>query len=309
MSPSCESERLDRQAADWIARLHADDRSVRDEANFSRWIAASPAHAEAFDRASVLWEMVGGVPAPRDVGTRPLSRSVSRRLVLAGGTLCAAAGVAVLGWREFRGVEYRTAIGEQRRIVLEDGTRMALDTLTHVRFRAVEDLRTLWLVNGRIDLEIADDPRPYVIDAGARRAYAQDARLDVRRDGDRVALTLLAGSARVSAPTRSLTLREGERVAISPDQALNVDRPELQDLSAWQSGRLVFRNEPLAVAVSEMNRYSKRPLVISDPQIARLHVSGVYRVGDAEEFARSLAVLLSLQVQATPDVVRLSAAV
>lgn len=305
MSPPSESETPDRQAADWIARLHADDRSARDEADFARWVATSPANAEAFDRASGLWEMVGGLPKTAETAPRPMSR----RLVLAGGALCAATGVAVLGWREFRGVEYRTAIGEQRRIVLEDGTRMALDTLTHVRFRAVEDLRTLWLVNGRIDLEIADDPRPYVIDAGARRAYVQDARLDVRRDGDRVALTMLAGSARVTAAAEPLTLREGERVEISPDRAVNVDRPELRDLSAWQSGRLVFRDETLAVAVSEMNRYSKRPLVISDPEIAGLHVSGIYRVGDSEEFAQSLAVLLSLQVQASPDSVRLSAAV
>lgn len=305
MSPPCESEDPDRQAADWIARLHADDRTARDETGFARWLAASPAHAEAFDRASVLWEMVGGLTTPQVVGPKP----TSRRRVLAGGAVFAATGLAALGWREFRGVEYRTAVGEQRRIVLEDGTRMALDTLTHVRFRAVDDLRTLWLVNGRIDLEIADDPRPYLIEAGSQRAYAEDARLDVRRDGERVSLTMLAGSARVDAETGPLTLREGERVAMSRDLAVNVDRPELRDLTAWQSGRLVFRNETLAVAVSEMNRYSKRPLVISDPDIAGLHVSGIYRVGDSEEFAQSLAVLLSLQVQATPHTVRLSAAV
>lgn len=305
MSPSCASDRTNRHAADWVARLHADDRTSQDEAGFALWIAASPENAEAFDRASALWEMVGGLPREPE----PAAKQVSRRTVFAGGALLAVTGAAALGWRELRGTEYRTSIGEQRRIVLEDGTRMALDTLTHVRFLAADNLRTLWLIDGRVDLEIASDPRTYLIDAGSRRAYVDKARLDVRRDGDRVALTMLAGSARVASAGAPLTLNEGERVAMASDQTYSVDRPELRDLTAWQSGRLAFRDETLAVAVSEMNRYSRRPLVIADPEIAGLRVSGIYRVGDAEEFARSLAVLLSLTVQATPEFVSISASV
>ncbi|GGB56759.1 FecR family protein [Blastomonas aquatica] len=293
-----------RQAADWLARLHADDRSKADEAGFSRWVAADPRNAETFERTSAIWDSLGGLAQE----PRAPSPALSRRMVLAGTAVVAVTGAATLGWQEAGAVEYETAVGEQRRVVLGDGSRVILDTATSIRFVAETDLRTLLLIAGRIDVEIAADPRPFVIDAGRRRALSRAARLDVRRDGDAIALTTLAGRARISAVGHPavVDIGVGERVSVAQDHGYQMDRPELGDLTAWQAGRLAFRDEPLATAVAEMNRYSQRPLVISDPEAGRLRVSGVYRVGDPEAFAQSLAVLLSIRVRATPDSVSIS---
>jgi transmembrane sensor len=301
------SDSTNRQAADWLARLHADDRSSDDEAGFSRWIAADPRNADTFERTSAIWDSLGGLPREKPAQTATLSR----RMVLAGSAVVAVIGATALSWQEVGAVEYETAVGEQRRIVLEDGSRVMLDTATKIRFFVAATLRTLELVTGRIDIEIATDPRPFVIDAGPRRARTREARLDVRRDGDAVALTTIAGAASVSSAagdTAPVSVGAGERIAMAQDQSVNVDRPELNDLTAWQTGRLAFRDETLATAVSEMNRYSSRQLVIADKQAAELRLSGVYRVGDPEAFARSLAVLLSVRVEATPEIVSISSA-
>lgn len=299
------SDSSNRQAADWLARLHADDRSGDDEAGFSRWVAADTRNADAFERTSAIWDSLGGLPQQPPVRTATLSR----RMVLAGSAVVAVIGATALSWQEAGAVEYETAVGEQRRIVLEDGSRVMLDTATSIRFVAEAKLRTLELVAGRIDIEIAADPRPFVIDAGPRRARTRAARLDVRRDGEAVALTTIAGTASVSSAADDaapVSVSAGERFAMAQDQSVNVDRPELNDLTAWQTGRLAFRDETLATAVSEMNRYSSRQLVIADAQAAQLRLSGVYRVGDPEAFARSLAVLLAVRVEATAEQVSIS---
>ena len=70
-------------------------------------------------------------------------------------------------------------------------------------------------------------------------------------------------------------------------------------------GRAVFENDTLAAAVAEMNRYSRRPIVI-EGEAAGMHVSGVYSTGDTEAFARSLATLLPLDVTLASDQVTLS---
>lgn len=300
-----EPENVNRQAADWLARLHADDRTDHDEAMFSHWLAANPRHADAFERASNVWDLIGGLP--HEAAARP-QQSVSRRAVLAGAAGLVFVGASTFTWRNAMAREYQTDIGEQRRVLLEDGSRLMLDTATHISFRAEAEVRSLVLFKGRIDLEIAADARPFVIDGGTRRAYARQARLDVRRDGDELALTAISGFASVAAGDEPVVVAVGERIAIKQGQPDKVDLPELEDLTAWQSGRLAFRNETLATAVSEMNRYSERPLVIADESTAALRLSGVYRVGNPEAFAQSLAVLLSIEVQATPDLVRLSSA-
>ncbi|MGK6320684.1 FecR family protein [Sphingomonas sp. DT-204] len=294
----------DRQAADWLARLHADDRTGEDEVAFRAWLGAHPRHAEAFERASAVWESAGGLSG---VSVAPAPR-MSRRAVMAGGAAIVIAGGSVLGWREAMAGVYQTTVGEQRRLLLEDGTRVMLDTATRIRFRAGSNMRALSLARGRVDLEIASDPRPFVVEAGARRAMARAARLDVRREGAQVALTAIAGTATIEAADRIVPLASGERMAMTEGQPDRVDRPELDDLVAWQGGRLAFRDETLAQAVAEMNRYTKRPLVVTDPQAAAIRLSGMYRVGDPEAFARSLAVLLPVRVDVEPDSIRISSA-
>jgi transmembrane sensor len=300
-----EPENTNRQAADWLARLHADDRVAGDEAAFRTWLTTDPSHQDAFERASAIWEAVGGL---RDRPVAPAPARLSRRAVMAGGSALFVTAGLTLGWREAHAGVYETGIGEQRRLLLDDGSRVMLDTDTRIRFRARDDVRTLSLATGRIDLEIATDPRPFLIDAGERRATARAARLDLRRDGDRVMLTAIQGSARVDGPRAPVSLAPGKRIAMAAGHPDRLDQPELGDLIAWQSGRLAFRDETIAQAASEMNRYTRRTLVVSDPQAAAMRLSGVYRVGDPEAFAHSLAVLLPVHVSFDGDAIRISAA-
>lgn len=291
-----------RQAADWLARLHADDRTDQDEAAFRAWLGAHPRHADAFERASAIWDFAGGLSG-MSAARAPL---VSRRAVMAGGAAVLIGGGSLLGWREGTAGVYQTEVGERRRLLLEDGTRVMLDTATRIRFRASSEVRALSLAAGRVDLEIVDDPRPFVVETGGRRAVARTGRIDARRDGQRVALTAIEGTAKVDAGGSSVPLSPGDRIAMVDGLPDRVDRPELGDLIAWQSGRLAFRDETLARAAEEMNRYTRRALLVSDRRAAALRVSGMYRVGDPEAFARSLAVLLPVRVEASADIIRIS---
>lgn len=300
-------ENLNRQAADWLARLHADDRSSRDEAAFHAWLKADPSHPPAFENASTIWDAVGGLrDDPRPARLRQPDR-MSRRAVLAGGAGLALTCGLGLGWQHALAGVYETAVGEQRRFVLDDNTRIMLDTNTRVRFTASNSRRLLTLASGRVDVEIARDVRPFVIEAGDRSVVAQSGRLDLRRDDDVVLITAVQGSAQVQSVDARVELSAGHRIAMEPGRRDHLDRPEIDDLLAWQSGRLAFRDETVAQAVAEMNRYSRRELVVADPRAANLRLSGVYRVGDPEAFARSLEVLLPVEITAAPDMIRITA--
>lgn len=53
----------EQQALAWLSLLH-DQPSSGDQATFSQWLQADPAHAQAYARAQVLWEL-SEVPARR----------------------------------------------------------------------------------------------------------------------------------------------------------------------------------------------------------------------------------------------------
>ncbi|GBR12490.1 hypothetical protein AA0228_1732 [Gluconobacter frateurii NRIC 0228] len=100
---------------------------------------------------------------------------------------------------------------------------------------------------------------------------------------------MLKGRAALAHPAMGgvQALVEGERATILPDNRLLIDRPSLDDILAWRSGRLSFRNTPLSEAADEMNRYARRKLEIS-ASAANLRISGFYHFGQNETFARLL---------------------
>ena len=276
-----------RTAADWIARLNADDATPRDAADFRRWLAANPDHAARFERATDLWDMVPGTAPSRAPVTRrrAIAGLVALTATTAGGTFAFQAAYAA--------TPYETGIGEQRRIGLQDGSSLLLDATTRVRVIATPERRRLWLARGRVDLTVAPLTTPFTIDAGAGDMTAAAGRFDLRRDrDDRVAVTAIEGSAAVTTTGAARRLTGGERL-----RAGRIDRPDLAATQAWTSGRAAFHDDTLATVAEEANRYSATRLVIADPAAAGLRVSGMYRMGDNVALGRSLAALLALRVR------------
>jgi transmembrane sensor len=300
------------EAAAWLARLHGDDRSPADEEAFRRWLSASADHAAAFEAVDRTWSAVGGLQRSRGFSrlhTAPQPRRVSRRAVMAGATLLLAGSGSLAFWRSASAGVYETEVGEQKHVALADGSQLFLDAKTRLVVDFTDAVRSANLQYGQVNFRVAPDPnRPFVVRAAQRRIVATQCNFDVRCEDGEVQVLLIHGEADVapvSAPRGSGAERlgPGERLVASVDMERR-DRPNLNHLLAWQSGSVVFENTDLAEAAQEMNRYSMARLEV-DPSVAGLKVSGVYRVGDNEAFARSIAKLLPIAVRQDGDSYRL----
>jgi len=294
------------EAAAWLVRLHADDRTATDERAFRAWLGAQPENARAFEAVTNLWDAADGLRTAGGARTGTRWR-VRRRTVLAGLGALAASGAGFAVWDVAYAGVYETEIGEQKHVTLSDGTEVFLDTDTRIRERYSALLRVVELDRGRADFRVKPDAhRPFVVEAGDHRIVADRSTLDVRRDGNSVSVVLLRGRATVIAraaqPAASrVALAGGERAIVAPNVAVRVDRPNLTPLVAWQYGQAIFESDTLASAAAEMNRYSTVRLVVDDPVIAKMKLSGVYRVGDNEAFAHSVAQLLPVMIERYAD--------
>lgn len=133
--------------------------------------------------------------------------------------------------------------------------------------------------------------------SAGKEIAAGESSFDVRREGDQVTVVLSRGQASVATADSAApqTLSAGERLIATP-AGLKVDEPQMPKLVAWQSGQAIFENDTLEEAVREMNRYSTVAVSVPDPGAAALRLSGAYRVGDNETFAKSIAVLLPVKI-------------
>ena len=294
------------EAAAWLARLRASDRSSLDEAAFHAWLAASPSHVAAFEEMNAIWDISGYVP--RDLRGYELKspRRIERRAVLLGlGALVVTAGSFSV-WKSATAKVYQTDVGEQKHIVLDDGTRVFLDTETYMEARFRNDLRAVELKYGQASFSVTQDPpRPFVVRAGLQNILSTSAKMDIRQDGDLTSVIVINGQAAVSTEVdrvgSTATLDAGQRLIQKAAGTAKVDRPDMIPLLAWQTGRAIFEGEKLADAVEEMNRYSSVKLIVSSSVLASMRFSGSYTVGDNIAFARAVEKLLPMKIKQDED--------
>ena len=293
-------DEIEDEAAAWLARLNADRRSAGDEAAFQAWLAQSPEHQAAFEDATTVWELAGGLPREM-LRPTPRPARMNRREVMAGLGVAAVAAGTFTFWGRAEAKTYETAIGERRRIVFDDDSVATLDTDTRIVVKFDDRRRLVDLQRGRVNFLVSEDGnRPFIVSGASETIVARQSNFDVRRDGEKISVVLIDGRVSVENGSRTSVLETGQRLVSTAD-GMHMDKPSLLPLLAWQKGQAILENEKLTEAVAEMNRYSAVKLTIGDQAIMGLRVSGVYKVGDNLGFAHSIARLLPLKVQQSGD--------
>ena len=290
------------EAAAWLARLRSEERTADDERGFRAWLAESEAHRAAFETTNAVFDMAGAADR-RAFPELDTSRRVNRRQVLRASVGFVAASLTGVAIYLRSGNTYATEIGEQRKVSLQDGTLVSLDTDTEVHVSMSDESRRVKLRRGRAHFDVAEDrTRLFEVIAGSQYVTASRGHFDVSREGAWVSVLLEEGPVQVLAdkPIRGRgkpsPLIPGQQLVFSNKKLVREERPEMAQAVAWRQGRLAFFNEPLSKAVAAMNRYTRRPITIMDPEVAEMTISGSYSVGDPQAFATSISVLLPVRV-------------
>lgn len=296
-------------AAEWLARRVLGE-SARDE-GFSDWVGADPANQGAYGRAEAIWaDLDSVVRAPRaSANVVPLhpAAQARRRPAWLAPTMAIAATlllclVSVLSLRR-DGQTFDTRVGERRVIVLEDESRVTLNTDTRIAVAFDKTDRVIRLERGEALFNVAHDAgRPFFVRADGGEVRAIGTRFMVRRDGARLAVTLLEGKVAVRKDALApILLEPGDRVVLGSDAVALRDRPQIDTVTAWQRGELILRHTPVAEAVREMNRYSQLRIELEAPRASQARLTGVYKLGHSTEFARTLSALYGLPLRERGD--------
>lgn len=247
-------------------------------------------------------------------------RTRAKRWAVAAGVAVAALGLGVVAYLRSAVTVYETQIGEQRDVVLADGSRVTLNTNTSVSVRYSKQRRLIELTRGEALFSVKHDAeRPFDVVARNVLARALGTEFNVDLRHSIVTVSVLEGAVRVtpaasaSAGLESATEGAGGAntlvpTALGKGQALEVlgkehrvvaEKADRRRIDAWRARRLEFNDTPLSTAVAEFNRYSEMRVVIGTPDLGDVRVSGVFRIGDAEGFLFSLREALNIETHGT----------
>jgi transmembrane sensor len=337
------------QASEFFVGFRVGDGTPACRAQFEKWLRASPEHVQAYLEIAAGWselptadpdgliDLQAMLVAARSGGD---DNVVPLRSGQAGGRRSSAAAhprkwaiaasVAVMGaligtsfWllAGRQGRTYSTGIGEQRTLLLADGSTITLNALTTVRVRMTPRARKITLIRGQADFHDVNEPnRPFIVRSGHSSVRAIGTKFDVEKERDRTVVTVLQGQVAVAnslawierigsrqllrdlaQPSRNLQavlVPAGEQVTVLARSVPAPTPADLQAVTAWMQRRLVFNDTPLKEVARQFNRYGNRRLVIADPSLRTVGVSGSYSASDPDAligFLRSQPMLHVLQ--------------
>jgi transmembrane sensor len=304
------------QAAVWFARWRSGQMTEAEFEVIEAWFNSEPGNRQAFDDIAAMWEDIEPVRRdPAVMALREKARRAARHghavrltrqaaavlMVVAVGFAFARFAPDLFGTASDR---YATEVGQTSRMRLADGSTVTLDTDSELRvWRRRSGDRRLELVRGRAFFDVAKDPsRPFVVRTDQGSVTAVGTAFDVRKETGGLKVTLVEGKVRIKPP---VSVAKGEQVEMTAGHqyvggadSWRVTRDNTPFEVSWVIGDLVFNEEPLAVIVEEMNRYTQRKIVIGDPALGQQRLSAVLKVGETETFLSSVQMLGMATVQA-----------
>ncbi|MGE8067280.1 FecR family protein [Pseudomonas sp. NPDC089569] len=313
-SPSAAQANADAmdQALDWLIVL--DSPSEEQTRLFHEWLAADPAHAEAFARAQAIWNGAQVTQCAQHLASQPAKVTVLSRLRPHWKPLATAA-VLILGLFSFSDLPLRlradhlTVVGERQRLQLEDGSKVLLNTNSAFSSTINDQQRVARLYQGEAFFEVPPHRgQALEIDAGPVTASVRDTAFAVRYLDGVTQVRVQRGDVdlRATGDDARIRLTAGESIRIGPN---GFDRPAKLDAAtdlAWVQGRLVFENCPLGQVLAELRRYYPGWIINNNEQLANIAVTGNYRLDQPLDVVRSLAHITSAQLKEYPALVILN---
>ncbi|OLS61921.1 FecR domain-containing protein [Pseudomonas putida] len=293
------------EAADWLVQLQSGAATEADHRAIQLWRNRSPQHALAWQRAEALLGDLRAVPgslASETFQRLNTSKRMGRRQALHRLGLFLLAGPALwmayreLPWQQWS-ADQRTATGEQKNLVLPDGTQLLINTGSAVNIVFDARQRRIKLLEGEILITTAKDPvRSFIVETCHGTARALGTRFSVRVDGQHSQVVVTEGAVemRPAHADKSLIVNAGEQSTFS-SEALAAAQPLDAATLSWEHGMLLARNMRLDDLLSELGRYRSGVLRCHD-EVAGMTVSGAFPLKDTDASLRLLQDTLPIRI-------------
>jgi transmembrane sensor len=308
-SRDAERDTLDEAAAEWLVRLQDRNVSLEDTLEWQRWVGANERHATAFARIESVWDEPWEILQKPNSAIRTSPRGRGAVWAVAAAVALVAVASGWMLWQNISADGIQTDVGQTRSVQLADGSRITLGGGTQLRVSFDSKTRRLDLTRGEAFFVVAKDPmRPFSVHAGNATVTAIGTEFNVRRSADRVVVAVVEG--RVSIEPTSLLTAADKPVPLAAGQQTVVDGRGVKPVetladtaaaTAWQSGQLVFRREPLRYVLEDVNRYSNKPIVLGDGSLGEMRITGTVVGGSVEGWIASLENAFPLRAVEQPQ--------
>jgi transmembrane sensor len=364
------------EACEWFIDCRAGDLDDATRYDFGCWLRKSPEHLRAYLELAAIWNegpmldpegkfdrdtLIAQAALDRDNvvelsnsrnGSDTSTQNVAARTApthaehrwfrrrhfaaIAASIVFVVTAAVMLYLQTIRAPTYATAIGEQRSLVLMDGSTVELNSRSKIVVHYTKQGRHVELLQGQALFHVAKDAaRPFIVKIGATFVRAVGTEFDVYQKRDDTVVTVVEGrvailtdhsivlpdhGAKTTAidephnlefPTiapgqvGNIMVAAGEQLTVTPKVIQISEHPNIAGATAWTQRQLVFESASLADVADEFNRYNDRQLIVGDRGLETFHVSGVFSSTDPASLIRFLRARPELRIIETESQIRI----
>lgn len=317
---------IDDEASMWLVRLDNGNLSDQSRKDLKFWLLADKRHPVALNAMADIWDDMDEVLA--NIGDEKTSKKVSLWPVLKPifepfALAASISFIALFIWfampENIQRNSYATLIGQQMNTTFDDGSIIHLNTNSRIETEFTDNKRVVKLIKGEALFEVAHDPsRPFIVYAGDRLVQAIGTEFVVHLASENVQVTVTDGKVKMSKVALNTELTnikklntlamqkddiyivKGEKVIVGSNQAPQLTHIKPENIKrelSWLDGKLIFDNEELFNVVEEINRYIDVQIVLKDPSLHQIPISGRFDLKDSEALIEAIELSFGMESQ------------
>lgn len=313
---------IDDEASIWLVRLDNGNLSNQSRKELKAWLSADKRHPIALKAMADIWNDMDKILI--DIDNESTVSSLSLWPIFKPVALAASASfLAIFIWlvmpESIERNTYITSVGQQTDATFVDGSIIHLNTNSHIETEFSDEKRLIRLIKGEALFEVAHDPnRPFIVYAGDRLVQAIGTKFVVHLQSENVHVTVTEGKVKMSkvALNSKLTdikeldsttikktdlyITQGEQVIVSKNQTPELTQFKPENINrklSWLDGKLIFDNEALFNVIEEINRYVDVEILVEDPSLRNVKISGRFDLQDSEALIEAIELSFNIKSQ------------
>nr|WP_243433255.1 FecR family protein [Pseudomonas sp. 58(2021)] len=289
------SAQVAEQAVHWLLEMQQGPLNPRQQQAWQQWIDAHSEHRRAWEHIQRVNSRLRGLSSPLAHAALNAPKSASRRQALKLLLILGAGSAVTWGMREHNPLpsllaDYRSPVGQRRKISLGAGGQLQLNTASAADVRGDSLIR---LLEGEMLLTATQS---FEVQTAQGLLKTQGARINVRQFADRTQVALFEGRVELNAQGRAPMLLPVARQLSFSSTGVSAAKPLDANSGAWADGMLVAAHMRLGDFLDELGRY-RRGQLNCDAKVADLLISGTYPLDDSERILDLLAISLPVRVK------------
>jgi len=190
---------------------------------------------------------------------------------------------------------YSTQYAETKQFVLHDGSRVHLNSNTSLIAKLRLRSRELTLEKGEASFTVQHELRPFTVAVYASTARDIGTVFNISTGDQSFTTTVLEGEVELQSGDQKTRLTSGQSIHVSLVEMGSPYPADLDMVTAWHHGKILFNKTPLKQAVANIQRYRQAAIEL-DPRLENLLITGIYDVSKVEQLLDSMESMFPVKV-------------